>query len=37
MKLQKAPVTNCHYKQIEFPQLNNVNINFVNNSSQYVN
>jgi hypothetical protein len=30
MKLQKAPVINCHYNQIGFPQLDNVNRNFVN-------
>jgi len=28
MKLQKAPVTNCHYNQIKFPRLDNMNINF---------
>ncbi len=37
MKLQKAPITNCHYNQIGFPQRDNVNINFVNNSSQHEN
>jgi hypothetical protein len=37
MKLQKAPVTNCPYNQIGFPWLDNVNINFVNNSSQHEN
>ncbi len=34
MKFKKAPVTNCHYNQIGFPRLDNMNINFVNNSSQ---
>jgi len=28
MKLQKALVTNCHYNQIRFPRLDNMNINF---------
>ncbi len=37
MKLQKTPITNCHYNQIGFPQRDNVNINFVNNSSQHEN
>ncbi len=35
MKLQKTPITNCHYNQIGFPQPDNVNINFVNNSFQH--
>ncbi len=35
MKLQKAPVINCHYNQIGFPQLDNVNKNFVNNQSEH--
>ncbi len=37
MKLQKALVTNCHYNQIGFSRLDNVNINFGNNSSQHEN
>jgi hypothetical protein len=37
MKTQKATVTNCHYNQIGFSWLDNVNINFVNNSSQHEN
>ncbi len=35
MTLQKVPITNCHYNQIGFPRLDNVNINFINNSSQH--
>ncbi len=37
MKLQKALVTNCHYNQIGFPRIDNMNINFVNNSFQHDN
>ncbi len=37
MKLQKTPVTNYHYNQIGFPWLDNMNMNFVNNSSQHEN
>ncbi len=37
MKLQKAPITNCHSNQIGFPRRDNGNINFVNNSSQHEN
>jgi hypothetical protein len=34
MKLQKTLITKCQYNQIGFQHLDNVNINFVNNSSQ---
>ncbi len=30
MKLQKIPITNCHYNQIGFPWLDNENTQFVN-------
>ncbi len=37
MKLQKTPITKCHSNKIGFQQLDNVNINFVNNSFQHEN
>ncbi len=37
MKFQKVLVKNCHYNQIGFPSLDNVNISIVNNSSQHEN
>ncbi len=37
MKLQKTPITKRQCNEIGFQQLDNVNINFDNNSSQHKN